>query len=156
LAFDSKVALKELAKVEPNENLKPLAESITWLFADNKEFKKALAWSKLTNKIDFRSKLYWLESLKDYDTLETQYLIYISKNPTDYATRAEMSRIYLDLNRVKEAWMIANSLPNCPEKKEIQKTLNNGLLDFDSSVQKEILSRYPQLVFPEIKAKIQN
>jgi hypothetical protein len=156
IAFDSKAALKELANVTPNDNLKGLAESITWLFADNKEFKKALAWSKLTNKIDFKSKLYWLESLKDYDTLETQYLIYISKNPTDYGTRAEMSRIYLETNRFKEAWIIANSLPNSSEKKELQKTLNSAILDVDSSLQKEILNRYPQLLLPEVKAKIQN
>jgi len=29
-------------------------------------------------------------------------------------------------------------------------------LDVDSSLQKEILNRYPQLLLPEVKAKIQN
>jgi hypothetical protein len=67
-----------------------------------------------------------------------------------------MSRIYLETNRFKEAWILANSLPNSPDKKELQKTLNSAILEVDSSVQKEILNRYPQLLLPEVKAKIQN
>lgn len=152
--FEPKFALKILANKMPDENLKPLSESISWLFADNQEYKKALLWSRWTTQIDFKSKLYWYESLKEYDELETQYLIYISKNPKDYKTKSEMCRIYLDLNRVKEAWAIAYSLPNGNEKLSLQKTLNNALLDSDDKTQKEILNRYSAFILPEIKAKI--
>ena len=154
LAYEPKLALTTVENVDPNENLRPLAESITWLFADNNYFKKAYDWSEFTDKIDFKSKLYWLEVLKEYDTLETQYLIYTSQNPNDYQIRAEMSRIYYDMDRFKDSWVLANSLPISPEKDTLQIMLNADILNVDPSLQKDLLKHYPELFVPEIKSKI--
>lgn len=154
LSYEPKLALAELDDVKPNENLKPLAESIAWLFADNNYFKKAYDWSELTTKIGFKSKLYWLEMLKDYDTLETEYLIYTSQNPDDYQARAEMSRIYYDMDRFKDSWILANTLPISPEKDTLQKMLNDDILNADPSLQKDLLEHYPEFFFLETKRKI--
>lgn len=154
LAYEPDLALSELKNVAPNENLRPLAETITWLFADHNYFQKAYDWSELTDKISFQSKLYWLEELKDYDTLETQYLIYAAQNPNDYKVRAEMSTIYYDIDRFKDSWILANSLPTCPEKDSLQKMLNVDVLEVDPSIQKDLLEHYSGLFFPEVKRKI--
>ena len=154
LDSDPKLALTELKDVAPNDNLKPLAETITWLFSDNNEFQKAYDWSALTDKIEFSSKFYWLEELKDYDTLETEYLIYAAQNPTDYKTRADMSTLYYQIGKFKEAWKLANTLPASSEKSELQKMLNADVQDIDSDTQIELLRQDPELFYPEVKKKI--
>jgi hypothetical protein len=154
LDSDPKLALSELRNVAPNTNLKRLAEAITWLFADNNEFQKAYDWSGLTDKIEFASKLYWLQELKDYDTLETEYLIYTSQNPNDYKIRAQMSTLYYQIDRFKDSWKLANSLPTSPEKDSLRKMLNTDVLDLDNELQIELLKKDSELFYPEIKKKI--
>ncbi|PIE48610.1 MAG: hypothetical protein CSA39_06840 [Flavobacteriales bacterium] len=151
-----KEALRMLNALVPGESpdIWDLATEISWLYANNNRFKKAYDWSKYSNKIDFVNKMYWLAEIKDYETLETVYGKHIDKNPDDYKAKAFMSSVLLGKKDIKEAWILATSLPESVEKDTLKSQLNKTVLYVKPKVQKDLIAEYDELFEESVKKQI--
>ena len=154
LAYDPKTALTELNKVEPSIKYKNLATDITWLYADNKEFKKAYDWSAFSSEIDFVTRMSWLIELKAYALLETEYKKYIQKNGNDYKALSILSTINHEIGKFKDGWILANSLPESTEKENLKALFNKDVLYIDEKLQQDLVNNYPSFFYPEVKNQL--
>ncbi|RZJ30499.1 MAG: DUF2194 domain-containing protein, partial [Flavobacterium sp.] len=154
IAYDPPEALKELQDKKPTKEFEVVATDAVWLFANDNQFQKAYDWSQLSDEIDFATKMDWLVELKQMKLLEAEYKKYIIKNPNDYAAKAKMASIYHDNNRFRDSWIIANSLPETPEKDELRKMLNTDVEFVDEALQQELIADHSQLFYPEMLAKL--
>ncbi|HMI08070.1 MAG TPA: DUF2194 domain-containing protein, partial [Flavobacterium sp.] len=130
------------------------ATSIVWLFADKDNFKKAYEWSQFSKEIDFPTKMNWLIEMKDYKQLEKDYKVYIAEHPDDYKSKALMASVYHELGRFKESWVLANSLPESPEKEELRKTLNTDVVFEKPELQNYLVANEPELFYPNVMKAI--
>ena len=147
-------ALAELKDKKPDENLKELATPIIWLFADNAEYKKAIEWSPYSNEIDFVTKMNWYIDSGKTKLLEAEYLKYIATHPDDYAAKVLMSSVYHEQGKFKEAWVLANSLPEIPEKEELRKTLNKDVVYEEDELQQDLIANHSALFYPNVLKKL--
>lgn len=154
LAYDQPEALKELQDKKPTADFKPVATDAAWLFANDGQLQKAYEWSLLSDEIDFPTKMNWLIELKNLKLLETEYKKYIVKNPNDFQAKAIMASVYHDNNRFRDSWIIANSLPDMPEKEELRKMLNVDVEFVDEALQQELIADHSELFYPEVLAKL--
>ncbi|SCY09705.1 hypothetical protein SAMN02927903_00748 [Flavobacterium caeni] len=151
LQYDPPAALQELSdKKATDEFGNEMATSITWLFADNNDFAKAYEWSKFSTEVDFVTKMNWLIELKDWKTLEREYASYIAEHPEDYKAKALMASVYHEQGRFKEAWVLANSLPESPEKEELRKTLNIDVVYEKPEMQEDLIANHHELFYPNV------
>ena len=151
LQYDTPEALRELAdKKATDEFGEETATAIVWLFADNDNFAKAYEWSAYSKEIDFATKMNWLIEMKDYKTLEKEYVAYIALNPEDYKAKALMSSVYHEQGRFKDSWVLANSLPESPEKEELRKTLNQDVVYENTDLQQDLIENHSELFYPNI------
>ncbi len=83
LARDQEKAKQFLNTKTPckDEFLVTIADQIAWLYADQKEYKAAVAWSKCTTKLDAESVAYWRTSLGEFEFLKNEnfpeYIAYL-------------------------------------------------------------------------------
>lgn len=154
LNYYSDEALVELKDKKPDENLKELATPIIWLFADNALYKKAIEWSPYSNEIDFVTKMNWYIETGKTKLLEAEYLKYIASHPDDYAAKVLMSNVYHEQGRFKESWVLANSLPEMPEKEELRKTLNKDVVYEEDALQQDLIANHSQLFYPNVLKKL--
>lgn len=154
IAYDPPEALKELQDKKPTEEFKVVATDAVWLFANDGQFQKAYEWSLLSDEIDFATKMDWLIELKQTKLLEAEYKKYIVKNPNDYAAKAKMAAVYHDNNRFRDSWILANSLPDTPEKDDLRKMLNTDVMFVDEALQQELIANHSQLFYPEVLEKL--
>lgn len=151
LQYDQPEALKELAdKKATGEYGEELATSITWLFADNNNLAKAYEWSVYAKDVDFVTKMNWLIEMKDYKKLEKEYLAYIATHPEDYQAKALMASVYHEQGRFKDAWVLANSLPESAEKEELRKTLNKDVVFETADLQDDLIANHSELFYPNV------
>ncbi len=154
LVYDPPEALKELSNKKPTAEFKPVATDAAWLFANDNQFQKAYEWSQLSDEIDFPTKMNWLIEIKAMKQLETEYKKYIVKNPNDYASKALMASVYHDNDRFRDSWILANSLPDIPEKDDLRKMLNTDVLYVDEDLQQELIEDHADLFYPEVLEKL--
>lgn len=154
LAYDQAEALKEMQNKKPTADFKPVATDVAWLFANDGQLQKAYEWSQLSDEIDFATKMGWLIELKQFKQLEAEYKKYIVKNPNDFQAKAVMASVYHDNNRFRDSWILANSLPDMPEKEELRKMLNTDVEFVDEALQQELIADHPELFYPEMLAKL--
>ncbi|MBD3581021.1 DUF2194 domain-containing protein [Flavobacterium selenitireducens] len=154
MLYDPKTAKTELDKIKPEEKYAPVAADAAWLYADNNEFDKAYTWSMFTDDVDLASKMSWLIELKDYKALEMEYKKYIAINPDDYKTKALMAGIFHEQGRFLEAWILAKSLPDSPEKDELRAMLNKDVVYVEEPLQQELIIKHPELFYPEVLAAL--
>jgi len=154
MLYDPATAKAELDKIKPEEKYAPIASDAAWLYADNNDFEKAYAWSVWSEDIDLASKMSWLIEIKDYKSLEMEYRKYIGINPDDYKTKALMAGIYHEQGRFLEAWILAKSLPDSPEKDEIRGMLNKDVVYVEEALQQELILKHPELFYPEVLAAL--
>src|SRR5690606_1209773 len=154
LTYDQPEALKELADKQPTSEFAVVATEVAWLYANEKQFGKAYEWSRLSDEIDFSSQVYWLVELKAYKWLESEYKKYIKQHPEDFRIKAMMAGIYHEQGRFREAWVLADSLPEVPEKDELRRMLNMDVIWVDVALQQDLLDNYPGLFYPEVKDKL--
>ncbi|HLA56114.1 MAG TPA: DUF2194 domain-containing protein [Flavobacterium sp.] len=154
LAYDPPAALEELQDKTPSADYKTVATDVAWLFANDNQLQKAYDWSLLSDEIDFPTKMEWLIELKSYKTLETEYKKYIIKHPDDYQSKAAMSDVFYDQGRFRDSWILANSLPESPEKDALRSKLNADVLDVAEDLQQELLADHSELFLPEVKDKL--
>ncbi len=126
------------------------ATAIVWLFADKNNFAKAYEWSAFSKEIDFATKMNWLIELKDYKTLEKEYLAYIATHPEDYIAKALMASVYHELGRFKDSWVLANSLPESAEKEALRKTLNTDVVFEKPELQEDLTANHVELFYPNV------
>lgn len=151
LTYEPQNAIAELDKEQPSEKLKSLATDIAWLYADNNLFQKAYDWSAYSNDIDFAIRMSWLVELKSFKVLESEYKNYIAKNGTDYKALSVLSSINHEIGKFKEAWVLANSLPENTEKENLRAMLNKDVMYVDVSIQQDLIQNYPDLFYPDVK-----
>lgn len=150
LNYDHKKALEFLQNVEPTVDYETLSTAISWLYADENDFKKALDWSVFTNDIDFYSKMTWLIESKDYDRLVIEYSKYKIDNPNDFKVNALMSATYHEMGKFKNSWIIANELPEGNEEKEILRAMLNKDVEYESSdLIEDLIKNHKALFYPE-------
>ncbi len=154
LAYDQPEALKELQDKKPTPDFKPVATDVAWLFANENQLQKAYEWSQLSDEIDFATKMAWLIELKEFKKLDAEYKKYIVKNPNDFQAKATMASVYHDNNRFRDSWILANSLPEMPEKEELRKMLNVDVEFVDEALQQELIADHVALFYPEMLAKL--
>lgn len=140
------------ANLIPTAEYAKIATAMTWYYADKKDYQKAFDWSQLSTEIDFISKMNWLVELKNYEELEKQYLTHITTNPTDDKAKAIMSAVYHDLGRFKDAWVVANSMQEVPEKETIRKTLNTDVVYEAEPLIEDLLTNQRALFYPDVVA----
>ena len=151
LQYDPPAALQELSdKKADGEFGEEMATQITWLFADNENFAKAYEWSAYSKEIDFVTKMNWLIELKNWKMLEREYLAYIAEHPDDFKAKALMASVYHEQGRFKDAWVLANSLPESPEKEELRKTLNTDVVFEKPELQQDLIANHSELFYPNI------
>lgn len=155
LAYDPKAALKLLENITPSADYENLASSIAWLYADEKMYLKAYEWSSFSPEIDFLSKMNWLIEAKENDLLINEYTNHIEKNPNDYKAKALMSTYYSDTGKFKNAWIIANSLPDSFEEKEILRaSYNKDVIYEERNLQLDLVENHVELFYPEVLKEI--
>ncbi|NUY79913.1 DUF2194 domain-containing protein [Flavobacterium sp. MAH-1] len=154
MTYEPKTAREELDKIKPEGKYGPIATDVAWLYADNNEFEKAYAWALLSDDIDFASKMSWMLEIKAYKPLEDEYKKYIAINPDDYKTKAVMAGIYHEQGRFLEAWILAKSLPDSPEKDELRAMLNKDVMYVEEALQQELVLKHPELFYPEVLAAL--
>lgn len=151
LQYDQPEALKELSDKKASADFgEETATNIVWLFADNDNFAKAYEWSAYAKDIDFLTKMNWLIELKDYKQLQKEYDAYIAEHPDDYKVKAQMAAVYHENGRFKDAWVLANSLPESPEKEELRKTLNKDVVFEQPELQQDLVANHSELFYPNI------
>lgn len=157
ITYKPQKAIEELNTKHPsNANcLHGIATEISWLYADNKKYKKAYDWSKYSKKIKIVNKLYWLYEAKDYETLEEEYNKHIAKNPSDEQTKLLMGELFLGTNQVKKAWAIGSELPNSIKRDTLFKRLNKNVIYETRDTQKFLLKKYPNLFEQKVKDKLE-
>jgi len=154
LTYEPKTALIELNKVQPSEKFKSLATDISWLYADDTQFKKAYDWSVYSDEIDFATKMSWLIDLKFYNVLDEEYKIYIAKNPSDYKAKSLFANVNHDIGKFKEAWVLANSIPESTEKENLRAILNKDVIYVEPELQQDLLENHPELFYQDIKQNL--
>lgn len=154
LWYEPHNALAEVDKIEPSEDFRTLATDITWLYANNKNLQKAYDWSLYSNEIDFSTKMYWLYELQQYDLLIDEYKKYILKNPDDYKVKAIMSGLYHGMGKFKEAWELADSLPDSREKEELRKNLNRDVVYVEDFLKQYLLQFHPDFFLANVKENL--
>ena len=142
------------ANLVPSAEYAKIATAMTWYYADQKEYQKAYDWSQFSLDIDFISKMNWLIELKKYEELEKQYLAHILTNPADDQAKAIMSGVYHNLGRFKDAWVVANSMQEVPEKEPIRKILNTDVVYEAEPLIEDLLTNERALFYPEVLAFI--
>ncbi len=151
LQYDQPAALNELSDKKATDEYGPeMASSIMWLFADSGNLEKAYEWSAFANDVDFVTKMNWLIEMKNWKLLEKEYLAYIADHPEDYKAKALMAEVYHELGRFKDSWVLANSLPQMPEKEELRKTLNKDVLFEKPELQQDLIANHSELFYPNI------
>jgi hypothetical protein len=154
LTYDTAGALEELKDKKPSQEYQSLATDITWLYSNEEDYQKAYEWSLWSDEIDFASKMSWLIEMKAYKILDVEYKKYIAKSPDDYKVKATMADVYYDTGRFRDSWILANKLPETPEKSALQITLNKDVVDVDKDLQQELLDNHEELFLPDVKAKL--
>jgi hypothetical protein len=154
LEFDPESALKELEKIKPQNDLKGLSTNIAWLYDSNTNYQKAYDWSVYSDEIEIGTKLNWLYQLKQYDALINDYTNYIAEFPEDYKTKAAMSQYYHSMGKFKEAWILADSLPESIEKEELRKMLNTDVVYEDPLLQQYLLEFHPNLFYTNVSQQL--
>ena len=154
LEFEPNNAIVELEKIEPSDEYSSLATAITWLYADNEMYDKALQWSKFTNEIDDYTRMTWLVEQKDFKNLEILYKKVIAENPQNYKAKALMSNVLHDNGRFKESWIIANSLPDVDEKRPLREMLNKDVVFEEHDVKEYLVNNEKELFYPDVLEKI--
>ncbi|RZJ35019.1 MAG: DUF2194 domain-containing protein [Flavobacterium sp.] len=155
LQNDPPGALKELQDKQPSEEYRVLAGDISWLFANDNQFQKAYDWSVFTDDIDFQSKMSWLIELKSYQLLETEYDKYIAKHPDDFKVKAAMAGVLHDTGRFKDSWVLADGLPDTPEKNDLRDMLNKDVIYVEPELQMDLLDNHPNLFLPEVSQQLE-
>lgn len=151
LQYDPPAALTELMdKKATDEFGNEMATNITWLFADNAHFDKAYQWAAMSNDIDFATKMGWLIELKNWKLLEEEYLAYIAAHPDDVKAKALMADVYHEQGRFKDAWVLANSMPEGPEKEALRKMLNTDVVHEKPELQEDLMANHAELFYPNI------
>jgi len=154
LQFKPEEARTELSGKKATEELSEVATQIVWLFADNNEYQKALEWSAFSTEIDFLTKMEWMIELRQYKQLDKEFLAYIAEHPEDYKAKALMSSVYHETSRFKDSWVLANSLPEGPEKEELRKMLNKDVVFEDEPLQQDLIANHSELFYPNVLKSI--
>lgn len=157
IQYEPEAARKELNAFKADETpfLWDMATSITWLYADAKNFRKAYNWSKYAKDIAFPNKMFWLTELNDFKSLQQEYGSYVTKNPNDTEVKAYMAELLFANNEFAKAWALANSLPDGKEKGKLKRELNEGVLYVDRVTQKDLLANQQELFEEKIKISIE-
>ncbi len=154
LQFYPDEARTELEDVKPTADYAELATPIVWLFADNSEYNKALEWAALSKEIDFVTIMNWYIASGQSKAIEAEYLKYIAEHPEDLVATILMSNIYHEQGRFKDAWILANSLPDMPEKEELRKTFNRDVVFEEDELQQDLIANHAALFYPEVMKKL--
>lgn len=153
--YDSEEAIKELDNIKPNSTFSDLATNIVWLYANVDRVEEAYEWSFYSKEIDIKAKLEWLYQLEKYNVLEEEYKTYIAKYQDDFKTKFLMSSLYQSMGKFKEAWILADELPESIEKAGLRKQLNEAVIYESDLLQDFLLENYPDLFYDNIKTKQQ-
>ena len=154
LQYTPEEARVELSDKTPTAELAEVATQVTWLFADNNEYRKAYEWSAFSNDIDFVTKMNWLINLGDKKELETEYLKYIADHPDDYKAKTLMSVVYHEMGRFKDSWVLADSLPEGADKEDLRKMLNKDVVYEEEVLQQDLVDNHPKLFYPDVLKKL--
>jgi hypothetical protein len=150
LTFEPNEALKELNTISPTEKYKSIATDICWLYVDNNEFQKAYDWSLFASNIDFDSQFSWLVELKAYETLECEYYKYSSNHPENNTIKAKMSAVLYEIGKFKEAWVLANSLPDGILKENLRLILNKDVIYVEEHLQEDLMNNHSEFFYQEV------
>jgi hypothetical protein len=151
LAYEPKEALILLENIPPSADYENLVSAIVWLYSDEKMYLKAFEWSKFSTEIDFVTKMNWLIEAKENDLLVDEYTNYIAQNPEDYKAKALMSSYYHDTEKFKNAWIIANNLPDNFEEKEVLRALyNKDVIYEEIDLQLDLATNHVELFYPDV------
>jgi hypothetical protein len=151
LTYNPKEALKLLENAIPSSDYESVASTISWLYAEEKMYLKAYEWSAFAPDIDFSSKMYWLIEAKENDLLVREYTNHIEKNPEDYKSKAMMSSYYNDNGKFKNAWIIANLLPDSFEEKEVLRaSYNKDVIYEERDLQMDLVQNHVELFYPDV------
>lgn len=150
LQYKPEDARIELGDKQPSEDLAEVATQIAWLFADNTEYQKAYDWAAYSKDIDFLTKMSWLINLGKKKLLEKEYLKYIAEHPEDDKAKLLMASVYHEMGRFRDAWVIANSLPESEEKEALRKIFNKDVVYEDEELQQDLIANHAALFYPEV------
>lgn len=154
LQFNPDEAYTELEGKKAIADWGDLATQITWLFADNGNFEKAIEWSDYSSEIDFVQKMNWYIESGRSKEIEPIYKEYIAKHPEDEIASILMSNIYHEQGRFKDSWVLANSLHDSYEKEELRKTLNRDVLFENANLQQDLIANHAALFYPDVLKKL--
>ncbi|MFC6876401.1 DUF2194 domain-containing protein [Flavobacterium myungsuense] len=154
LEYDTLEAIKELSDKKPTEDFAEFGEQIVWLYADSLDYRKAIEWSSIAKNIDFATKMGWYIESGQSKLVEKEYLKYIAENPNDDKAKILMSNVYHEMGRFKEAWILANSLPESEDKEDLRKTYNKDVVYEEDEIQQYLIENESELFYPNVMKAI--
>ncbi|HEY9118000.1 MAG TPA: DUF2194 domain-containing protein, partial [Roseivirga sp.] len=159
LDFEPETIIPELMGKDPERYpmLYPYATTITYNFSDSGHLQEALAWSKYSQAIPFKTILQWWINLDAYHKAESEFLEYIRENPNDVDVMAYMSNIWYDIGEFERAALIANKLPESDSlKSRFKDRINPDIRYFEPDIQKYLMVKTPTVIHPDTAQMIES
>ena len=129
--------------------LQPQSTSIAYLFANNKLYRKAIAWAECSSEITFAEQLYWYSQLKAYSEMEIAFQSHMAANPNDLSSKYAMAQTYAQIGMIEKSWQLAATLPYTEEYAGLRTLLNKEVLYVKTQTKKTLLSEYSDYFFPK-------
>lgn len=133
-----------------------LNTSISYLYSDKGQLRKALAWSEFADDIPVLTQLQWEYDLQAYQEMDKRFAKYISTHPEDEKVKKEMAKWLLYRGEIEKAWMLAITLKESEEKHGLLAELNASLMFQPLELKKSLMSKYKDFMDEKIRNKIQN
>ncbi|SKB34723.1 hypothetical protein SAMN05660776_0592 [Salegentibacter holothuriorum] len=159
IADNDKKAARELLEIKAcSKDLKPLAATIAYTYANQGSFRKALEWSACEPNFPLVERMQWFYALKNYEEVERLYANYSKKNNPgeNEIIQVFMTEYYMGRSNIKTAWEIASKLSLSRNKDRLRRQLNKDVLYLSSQEKRLLLSDYSSLFYPEVAAQIKH
>jgi hypothetical protein len=157
LEYDRPTVIAELMEKLPCSGLdQELYDDISYAFADQGLFRKALQWSGCVPDFPIMDQIQWYYELKEYAKMESLFTDYTSSHTDNYKLNVFMTNVYMAMGQIKKSWILASGLPQNEETETLRRQLNKDVLYTDYDTLKELLMNYAALFYPETENQIRN
>jgi hypothetical protein len=147
---DTSQAIQELMNVVACDPvLQSQATAISYAFANNRLYRKALEWAQCSEAISFSEKTYWYTQLNALEELEKSYLHRMETHPDDLDATYAMAQTYAQLGMIGKSWKLAATLPYAEQYNALRRLLNREIVYADRETQRVLLKNYPDYFFLE-------
>lgn len=128
------MALAEIETFEVcgNDDLIQMAEQITWAYAEQNNFVKALQWSTCAQNIDIMDQMSWLLQIGNYNEIYARYFKYVNTH------KNQLKELYSKLHSVNEQLVTSPNNKEFINQQSSLKDLIRNKIDLFNSTHQEL------------------